>query len=468
MATITGTGYAASDFYDEAIDATGRPRPGYAELLEAVAEVGPERLAARVSDVVERIGVTFGEDGAAFRICPIPRVIAADEWARLDRGLAQRARALNAFIADVYADRDIVSAGVIGAHVIAGADHFEPAMVGVGLAGGHAPVVGFDLVRGADGSLRVLEDNLRTPSGLAYSAVARRAVEAQLSSLPVRRKPLDPAFTPLRLALEEAAGGIEDPRIAVLTDGPRNSAWWEHRALARRLGISLVTPEKLRLHNGRLCMVLPSGRLRELHVVYRRTDEDRLRDEHGRPTWLAEMLLEPLRRGYLGVVNAPGTGVADDKLVHAYVEDMIRFYLGEEPLIESVRTYDLTRPDTLTKVLGRLSALVIKPRAGQGGQGVVIGAQANPEERAQAAAALRAAPHRFVAQETVRLSRLPTVVGGRIEPRHVDLRIFALGSGPRTVVLPAPLTRVALRDGSMIVNSSQGGGVKDSWIIEDA
>jgi uncharacterized circularly permuted ATP-grasp superfamily protein len=461
--------YEPGNFFDEAVDARGRPRPGYEPILGALVECEPAELSRRVDAAIERIGATFeGGGNNDFLVCPIPRLIAASEWAQIERGLAQRAQALNAFIADVYGDREIVSAGVIGAHVIAGADHFEPAMTGIAQPGGAAPIVGFDLVRGSDGAIRVLEDNLRTPSGLAYSAAVRRAVENVFPLDARRRLPLDPSFEPLRMALVEAAGGVEDPHIALLTDGDSNSAWWEHRTLARRLGISIVTPEKLRLSGGRLCVVLPSGRLRPLDVVYRRTDEDRLHDEHGRPTWLADMLLEPLQRGVLGVVNQPGAGVADDKLVHAYVEEMIRFYLGEEPLIESVRTFDLTRPDVLTKVLGRLSALVIKPRAGQGGDGVVIGALASPEERAQVCEAIRAAPDRFVAQETIRLSRAPTVVDGRVEPRHIDLRVFSLGTGRRTIVMPAPLTRVALRDGSMIVNSSQGGGAKDTWIIDDA
>jgi carboxylate-amine ligase len=278
----------------------------------------------------------------------------------------------------------------------------------------------------------------------------------------------DPSVDGLRQVLAEAPPGTESAHIALLTDGPSNSAYWEHCTLARGLGISLVTPEELCLRRGRLCAVLPSGRSRPLDVVYRRTDEDRLRDERGRPTWIAEMLLEPLRRGTLAVVNQPGSGVADDKLVHAYVEEMVRFYLGEEPLIESVRTYDLSRPEVLAMVVERLPALVIKPRSGSGGDGVVIGAKATAEERARVCAALRRAPDQFVAQEVVRLSHHPTVVGGRIEPRHVDLRVFALGTGRRTVVPPAPLTRVALRDGSMIVNSSQGGGAKDTWIIDDA
>ncbi|MEA2483202.1 MAG: hypothetical protein QOC55_1149 [Thermoleophilaceae bacterium] len=465
--TRHGTGYEPGDFYDEAVDSAGEAREGYGEVLDALANVGPEELAGRVGAAMERMGATFrhGDEAEAFPVCPIPRLICADEWSLLERGLAQRARALNAFVADVYGDRDIVRAGVIDSHVVSGADHFEPAMAGVYMPGGHAPIVGFDLVRGADGRLRVLEDNLRTPSGLAYSAAVRRAVETQFPHTASRRVALDPSFEPLRRALEEASAGVEEPRIALLSDGPANSAWWEHRTLARRLGVSLVTPEKLRLRNGRLCMVLPSGHVRPIDVIYRRTDEDRMHDENGRPTWLAEMLLEPLQRGLLGVVNAPGTGVADDKLVHAYVEDMIGFYLHEVPLIESVKTFDLTRPDTLTKVLGRLSGLVIKPRNGQGGKGVFIGPHATPEERADVAAAVRAAPERFVAQETVRLSRAPTVIEDRIEPRHVDLRVFSLGSGRRISVLPAALTRVALRRGSMIVNSSQGGGAKDTWII---
>jgi uncharacterized circularly permuted ATP-grasp superfamily protein len=460
--------YEPGDYFDEAVDPQGRPRPGYKDVLGALADVDPAELSARVDAAICRMGATFGEDDASlFTVCPVPRLIQASEWGRVERGLAQRAQALNLFIRDIYGDREIVRAGVIGQHVIAGAAHFEPAVVGIEQPGGPAPIVGFDLVRGMDGTLRVLEDNLRTPSGLAYSAAARRAVESEFPIAGPRRLPIDPSFEPLRMALVEAAGGIEDPHIAVLTDGPENTAWWEHRTLARRLGVALVTPEKLRLRNGRVCVALPSGRLRPLDVVYRRTDEDQLRDAAGRPTWLAEMLLEPLQRGLLGVVNQPGAGVADDKLVHAYVEEMIRFYLGEEPLIESVRTYDLTRPDVLTKVLGRLSGLVVKPRAGQGGEGVVIGAQTKRAERARLADALRAAPDRYVAQETVRLSRHPTVVDGRVEPRHVDLRVFSLGTGTRTVVVPAPLTRVALRDGSMIVNSSQGGGAKDTWIIDD-
>ena len=456
------------DFYDEAVDPDGLTRPGYDEVLGVVAREGADELKLRVDRTMRRLGATFkAEDEAvAFPVCPVPRLIAAAEWGWLERALAQRARALNAFIADVYADRTIVSDGVVPADVIMSADHFEPAMIGVPHPAGHAPVAGFDLVRGVDGTLRVLEDNLRTPSGLAYSAAVRRAVASQFPPTAALRRPLDPAFQALKRVLQDAAGGRDDAAIALLTDGPANSAYWEHRTLARRLAITLVTPEKLRIHDGRVCTVLPSGRLRPLDVVYRRTDEDRLHDENGRPTWLTEMLLEPIQRGTVAVVNAPGTGVADDKLVHAYVEEMIRFYLGEEPLIESVKTYDLTRPHVLTKVRGRISAMVIKPRTGHGGNGVFIGARATAEERLRVCTALSEAPQRFVAQDLVRLSQAPTIVGGRLEPRHIDLRVFSIGAGRHISVLPAALTRVALRYGSMIVNSSQGGGAKDTWIVD--
>jgi uncharacterized circularly permuted ATP-grasp superfamily protein len=460
--------YDPGDFYDEAVAADGTPRAEYALLLARVAEVGAAELSRRVEVAIERIGATFGSgpEGHRFAVDPIPRLISAAEWEWLERGLAQRARALEAFIADVYDEQEVIKAGVIAPDVVATTDHFEPAMAGVMPAVGHAPVVGFDLVRGADGVLRVLEDNLRTPSGLAYASAVRRAVESQFPDSPqLSLMSPDLCFDALRKVLESALHGVDGEEIVLLSDGPGNSAWFEHRTLSRRLGIALVVPEKLRLHRGRLCAELPSGKLRPIDVVYRRTDEDRLRDERGRPTWLADMVLGPLRQGRLELVNTPGSGVADDKLMHAYVEEMIRFYLGEEPLLESVRTYDLTRPELLTRVLGRLSGLVIKPRTGHGGHGVFIGAHATPAERATVAAALRAAPHRFVAQETIRLSRHPTVTDGRLEPRHVDLRVFVIGTGRNAVVTPAPLTRVALERGSLIVNSSLGGGAKDTWIL---
>ncbi|MEA2375170.1 MAG: hypothetical protein QOD53_1633, partial [Thermoleophilaceae bacterium] len=436
--------YDPGGFHDEAFDAAGRPRPEYERLLAELNEHDLGALAARVSGQSADRGVTFRLDGQArrFPIDPVPRLVQAREWAWLERSLTQRARALNAFIADVYGDQRIVRAGVVPARAIDGAEHFEPWMVGVEVAGAHAPVAGFDVVRGADGVLRVLEDNLRTPSGLAYATAARRVVDAHLPPGAQQPKlPLDPCFGMLESAIRAAApdrGG--DPSAALLSDGPSNGAWYEHQILARRLGIPIVEPSQLCNRGGRLKVTLPSGRLRELDVVYRRTDEDRLRDERGRATWLADVLLEPVRRGTLSVVNSFGTGVADDKLLHAYVEGMVRFYLGEEPWIDSVRTYDLGQSHYRTRALGRLGALVVKPRTGHGGHGVVIGSEASAPERELAASQIRLQPDRFVAQETIRLSRHPTVCDGRLEPRHVDLRVFAIGSGDATALSPAALT----------------------------
>ena len=460
--------YEVGPFWDEAYDAAGAPRAGYAELLDAIHEAGPARLAAQLDAWVAKLGLTFGP-GEPFPVDPVPRLLDAGEWTWLSDALAQRTRALNAFIADVYGERRIVAAGVVPADAIATADHYEPAMRGVEMPIAYAPVVGYDIVRDADGCLRVLEDNLRTPSGAAYAAELRRAMRAVLPDVAgAASVGLADCFEPLGQVLAEAAAPHETGIVALLTDGAVNGAWYEHRAIARRLGVAIVTPERLRRHGGRLCAAAPGGALKPIAVLYRRTDEDRLRAPDGTPTWLGEMLLEPLQAGAVTVLNAPGAGVADDKLIHAYVEDMIRFYLGADPLIESVRTYDLTRPHELTRALGWLPKLVVKPRNGYGGHDVFIGPHAGAAERAAVAAAVRAEPGRFVAQETVRLSRHPTVAGDRLEPRHVDLRVFAVATGSGVRVLPAALTRVAPDSRSLIVNSSQGGGAKDTWILADA
>lgn len=458
--------YELGPHWDEAFDRAGVPRGRYGDLLEAIEDAGTERLARELQGWVARRGLTFGDD-EPIPADPVPRLVAHDEWIELTAALEQRTRALNDFIADVYGDRRIVSAGIISADAIATADHFDPAMAGIELAVPHAPVVGFDIVRAADGRLLVLEDNLRTPSGIVYATELRRAMQRVLPGFAgLRPIGLEGCFEPLGAVLSAAAEARGSGLVVILTDGPSNSAWYEHRAIARRLGVALVTPERLRLHDGSLCVATAGGALREIGVVYRRTDEDRLRAPDGTPTWLGEMLLEPLRNGRLTVVNAPGTGVADDKLIHAHVEDMIRFYLGQEPLIESVRTFDLTHPHELTRALGRLPNLVVKPRTGHGGQGVFIGSLATRAEREGVAATVRAEPGCWVAQETVLLSRHPTISGATLEPRHVDLRVFAVAGPAGVTVLPAALTRMAPDSGSFIVNSSQGGGAKDTWILD--
>lgn len=409
------------------------------------------RLQRRVSTVLEERRVVFS--GSAFTIDPVPRVIAAHEWRELERGLAQRVRALAAFVADVYGQRRIVQAGVVPARVIETAEYLEPAMRGAAMpAGGPIAVAGLDVIRDESGRFLVLEDNVRTPSGLAYAVAAREALDACLGA-PGGRRELSGAFDLLARALR-AASAAEDPRIVVLTDGPGNSAFFEHAAIARHLGFPLVRVEDLDVRDGRVRL---DGA--PVDVVYRRTDQDRLDDPVGRA------LGEAALGGPTAVVNAFGAGVADDKLAHAYVEDMVRFYLGEEPLLGSVPTYDLSVDAVRERVLARLGEVVVKPRAASGGDGILIGPHAEPGDREATARRVREHPEDWIAQEVIALSRHPTVVDGRLEPRHVDLRAFVFLAGDEAAVLPGGLTRVALDAGSLVVNSSQGGGAKDTWVL---
>lgn len=447
-------GYRLTEAFDEAFGEDGKPRPAYAGLIAALGD--PGALRAEVMERLERDGVRFGE--SPFSLDPVPRLIEAAEWGPLAAGLSQRARALGAFLADAYGERRIVSEGVMPAGVIETADHFEPWMLGVEIRP-EAYVAGLDLVRGDDGELRVLEDNTRTPSGIAYAAAARAAISDRL---PRGAGVLDPvgAFELLGRTLR-AADPTGDPSTVLLTDGPANAAWYEHCEIGRRLGIPVVLPEDVLVQEGRLHAWLGGGRTRQIDVVYRRTDEDLLRDRAGRATWLADLLLAPVRRGTLAVVNPFGAGLADDKLIHAYVEEMVRFYLGEEPLLASVRTLDLSDDAVRAEALGSLAELVVKPRGGYGGRGVVVCCHCDPAELDALAREIERTPKEFIAQERVNLSTHPTVCDGRLEPRHVDLRPFVFGSGD---VAPAALTRVAFGAGDYIVNSSRGGGAKDTWL----
>jgi uncharacterized circularly permuted ATP-grasp superfamily protein len=436
-------------------------------VRESLADADLGELSAAVARDARRRGVSFGSaDGErSFRIDPIPRLIDAPEWSELAAGVAQRVRALERFVRDVYGDRRIVAAGVVPASSLTHAEHYEPLLRGMGeLLRSWITVAGLDVVRDGDGSFKVLEDNLRTPSGIAYAVATREVMGAHLPPpAGLRVRSLDAAFQTLGEALR-AASPREDPVVVLLSDGKLNSAFYEHATIARRLKIPLVSARQLSVRRGRLRADLPGGE-RTVDVVYRRTDEDRLSDDQGRPTEIAQLLLEPILDGTLTCVNAFGTGVADDKLLHAYVEDMVRFYLGEEPLLRSVPTYDLSQPGVLETVLERIDELVVKPRSGHGGYGVVIGPHARPEDLRATAAALSAAPERFVAQETIMLSRHPTVTDGRLEPRHIDLRPFAISSGESVHVLPGGLTRVAFERDALIVNSSQNGGSKDTWVL---
>jgi uncharacterized circularly permuted ATP-grasp superfamily protein len=383
--------------------------------------------------------VTFGDDGDDhFHLDPVPRVIAAAEWERLAAGLVQRVRALDAWCADAYGERRIVRDGIVPPRVIETVDTFEPALRGVTLER-WIGIAGLDVVRAPDGRFLVLEDNLRTPSGMAYVAAARATTERLLQpvgdAVPV---PLD--------GLREMLASVLGPRAVVLTDGPDNAAYWEHRWIADLLEIPLVEPDELDVAG--------------VEVVYRRTNASQLESPVGR------LLAGPWLQGRLRLVNAFGVGVGDDKLAHAYVEDMVRYYLGEEPLLGSVRTYDLGRPEVLEEALDRLEELVVKPRSGYGGEGVVICPHAEPADVERTRAAVVESPEDYVAQELIALSEHPTVIDGELAPRHVDLRPFVfLGAGDTASVLPGGLTRVALDEGALVVNSSQKGGAKDTWVI---
>jgi uncharacterized circularly permuted ATP-grasp superfamily protein len=459
--------------YEEGIAGGSNATAHDRKVWESIGGRSLKELSEAVARGCSRRGVSFkSAEGSAqaFRIDPIPRVIDAREWSELSAGVAQRVRALELFVRDVYSERRIVAAGIVPAAGLDSAQHYERELIGMGeRISSWITVAGLDVVRDSDGSFKVLEDNLRTPSGIAYAVATREVLGEHLpppAELHVRS--LDTAFQTLgeglRAAAPAAAG--EDPMVVLLSDGQLNSAFYEHATIAAYLGLPLVLLDQLTVRGGRLYARLPGGE-RPVDVVYRRTDEDRLRDDRGEPTQLARLLLEPILAGTLACVNAFGTGVADDKLMHAYVEQMVRFYLGEEPILKSVPTYDPTQPGVLEMVLERIGELVVKPRTGHGGHGVVIGPHTKPEDLDRTAAALARAPELFIAQETVMLSRHPTVVtGGELELRHVDLRPFAISGGESGVhVLPGGLTRVAFERGALVVNSSQNGGSKDTWVL---
>jgi uncharacterized circularly permuted ATP-grasp superfamily protein len=462
----------ASDYrgrvpYDEHRDADGDVRHGYERLLAELEGVDLEELYQLVVQRLADDGASFGEQ--PFVIDIIPRLLSAAEWEPLARGLEQRARALNAFLADAYADRRIVDAGIVDAATIDGAEGYEPDLAGRLPAGTPpAPIIGFDLVRDPDGVFLVLEDNLRTPSGIAYLTAARDALTAVLPAAIARPRPVDPAiYDLLRATLVRAAppAAGTDPLVVVLTDGPSNFAHYEHARLAAAVGAPLATLDQLDGDGDRVLLRAQDGTTRAVDVVYRRTDVDWIRDEHGAMTPVARTLVPAWLAGNLGLVNAFGNGVADDKLVHAHVEDFVRFYLGEEPLVRSVPTTAVDSPESGADAIERLHELVVKPRHGHGGTGVTIGSQADEATLSRTRADLARHPERYIVQPIVPLSRHPTVIEGELVPRHVDLRPFAFYSDVVRLA-PGGLSRVSFDEGEMIVNSSRNGGGKDTWVLD--
>jgi uncharacterized circularly permuted ATP-grasp superfamily protein len=460
-----------SGHFDEAFAKTGTARPPYVAVIDALARHDLVELRERVRSNIDRIGLSFGP-GVPMVVDPVPRVIDAAEWDTLEAGLLQRARALNAFLLDAYGDQRIFAEGIVPRRLLETSQGYEPLMRGLlDPSVPPATVAGLDLIRDPSGDLMVLEDNLRMPSGATYAIAVREAVGPELepAAAVALRRP-DAYVERLGEAIRAAApAGRSEPIAAILSDGPESGAYYEHERLGRELALPVLTPSQLSTDRGRLHARVDRERI-QLDVVYRRLDEDRLTDRGGALTPLGALLAPALESGRVRCVNAIGTGLADDKLAHAYVEAMVRFYLGEEPLLRSVPSYDLSDPEARAEVMGRLEELVVKPRDGFGGHGVTIMPRATEGERRKVVGLVRRRPERFVAQELVPLSTHPTVVGAGIAPRHVDLRPYVVspGAGAESTVMQGGLTRYAKAADEMVVNSSQGGGSKDTWVLAAA
>jgi len=464
--------------YDEMYRDSGLPRPGLEQLDAALRSLGAEGLRdrGRVRDShLTAQGITFTLSGRE-RPLPmdlIPRVIAADEWRVIDRGVGQRIRALEMFLDDVYGSGQILTEGVVPRALVTSSAHFHRAAHGFTPPNGvRIHVAGVDLVRDQEGTIRVLEDNLRNPSGVSYVLENRRTLAHVVPEFFPTQRVRAVAEYPERLLaalIAAAPRGVPDPTVVVLTPGVHNSAHFEHAFLARRMGAELVEGRDLFCRDGSIFMRTTQGP-RQVHVVYRRIDDEFLDPVHFRPDSLLGVpgILNAARAGTVTIANAVGNGVADDKALYPYVPKIIEYYLGEKPLLPNVPTYDLQDPEVRDFVLDRLDSMVLKPVDGSGGYGLVMGHQASDAELAAAARSIEEEPRAWVAQPVLTLSTSPSAVGeGAIEPRHVDLRPFAVNDGERVWVLPGGLTRVALRKDSLVVNSSQGGGSKDTWVLDD-
>lgn len=472
------SGYDAGTTYDEMCKATGGPRLGTERLFERIEALSSWELrsyqnAAMVT--MRNLGITFnvyGHQDGTEKIWPldiIPRIIPGSEWSRVERGLAQRVRALNMFIDDIYHDQRIIKDKVVPSDLIATCEGYRPQCKGVNPPRGiWCHISGTDLVRDQKGTLYVLEDNARVPSGVSYvlenRAVMKRAFprvfEGQ-SVLPVEDYP----ERLLEMLLFCAPDAAVDPCVVVWTPGIYNSAYFEHSALARQMGVKLVQATDLVVQGGYVHMRTTRG-LHRVDVIYRRIDDDFMDPRSFRSDSLLGVpgIMDVYRAGHVAIANAPGGGVGDDKAVYAYVPAIIKYYLGEDAILENVPTYVCADEKQCKYVLEHLDELVIKPTNASGGKGIVLGPQASKAELAEVRTLIEADPRNFVAQPMLNLSTVPTLIGDNLEGRHVDLRPFVL-HGDGVYVLPGGLTRVALKRGSFVVNSSQGGGSKDTWVI---
>jgi uncharacterized circularly permuted ATP-grasp superfamily protein len=465
--------------FDEMHAPGGAARPHYRGYESWLGEQSPEAMANKRAEadlVFRRVGITFavyGEAAGTERLIPfdvIPRIIPAGEWQQLEAGLRQRVRALNMFLHDVYHGQDIIRAGKVPSEMVFRNSQYRPEMHGIDVAGGiYAHIAGIDIVRAGAGEYYVLEDNLRVPSGVSYMLENRKMMMRLFPELFARNKVAPVAHYPdvlLENLRSVAPQGVADPVVVVLTPGMYNSAYFEHAFLAQQMGVELVEGQDLFVQDSAVFMRTTRGPQR-VDVIYRRVDDDFLDPLVFRPdsTLGVPGLLSAYRAGRVTLANAIGTGVADDKSVYPYVPEMIDFYLGEKPLLANVPTYKCRNRDEMEAALAKLPELVVKEVHNAGGYGMLVGPAATKAEIDEFRAKIRRDPANFIAQPTLALSTCPTYVESGIAPRHIDLRPYVL-SGRQISIVPGGLTRVALREGSLVVNSSQGGGTKDTWVLE--
>lgn len=467
----------ARSFFDEMNDANGVCRAHYQDFSRWLAHTPPELLAQRRREadlLFHRAGITFtlyGDEQDTERLIPfdiIPRSIPASEWSLIERGCIQRVNALNLFLADIYHDQRIIKAGIIPADQVLGNEGYQKAMVGLDLHRGiYSHISGVDLVRDGEGTYYVLEDNLRTPSGVSYMLEDRKMMMRLFPEVFAKQRiaPVD-HYPNLLLKTLKSASRLDNPNVVVLTPGRFNSAFFEHAFLAREMGVELVEGADLFVQDLKVFMRTTDGP-KAVDVIYRRIDDAFLDPQAFNPESMLGVpgLVAAYCAGNVVLANAIGTGVADDKSIYPYVPAMIRFYLDEEPVLQNVPTFQCRKPDELSHVLANLEQLVVKETQGSGGYGMLVGPASTAAEIEDFRQRIKARPHAYIAQPTLSLSTCPTFVENGIAPRHIDLRPFVL-SGKETRLVPGGLTRVALKEGSLVVNSSQGGGTKDTWVVE--
>jgi len=468
--------------YFSEMHANGAVRSPYANYDAWFSKQNNQRLAAKSHEAelfFRRTGITFnvyGQQDAEERLIPfdlVPRIISAREWSKLSKGIEQRVYAINAFLHDIYNRQEILRAGVIPTSLIAQNDAFLPQMMNFSPPGNvYTHIVGTDIVRTGEDDFFVLEDNARTPSGVSYMLENRETMLQMFPELfsSIRVQSLSDYPKNLRRSLEASAPSSckNRPCVAILTPGIHNSAYYEHSFLADQMGVELVEGHDLRVVDGHIAMRTTQG-YKQIDVIYRRVDDEYLDPLTFNPQSMLGVpgIMDVYRAGNVTIANAPGTGVADDKAVYSYIPDIIKFYTGEPAILKNVQTFRCSEPDQLSYVLDNLAHLVVKEVHGSGGYGMLVGPAATKQEVSDFATKLRANPANYIAQPTLALSTVPIFTESGLAPRHVDLRPFALVSPKGVNITPGGLTRVALTEGSLVVNSSQGGGTKDTWVLED-